>query len=244
MRLLDLTLPTPAENLALDEALLDAAEQGPAAQDTARGEVLRLWEPSRHFVVVGRSSQIDREVNRAACRHRGVPILRRASGGAAIVAGPGCLMYGVVQSYERRPELRMLDQAHAFVLARVVSALGALGLSANHSGTSDVTIDNRKISGNSLRCKRDYFLYHGTLLYDFDLPLVGELLRQPPRQPEYRAARSHNDFVTNVPVNRDALRQALIAAWQAREPLLDWPRDLTARLVAERYGSAAWNESR
>ena len=244
MRLLDLTLPTPAENLALDEALLDAAEQGAAAQDTSRGEVLRLWEPSEHFVVVGRSSEIDREVDRGACRHRGVPILRRASGGAAIVAGPGCLMYGIVLSYERHPELRMLDQAHAFVLARIVSALGTLGLSANHSGTSDVTIDTRKVSGNSLRCKRDHFLYHGTLLYSFDLPLVGELLRQPPRQPEYRAARSHGDFVTNIPVDRDALRRAVINAWRAHEPLLNWPRDLTARLVAERYGKAAWNESR
>lgn len=243
MRLLDLTRPTPAENLALDEALLDAAEQG-AAQDTSRGEVLRLWEPSEHFVVVGRSSEIDREVDRAACRLRGVPILRRTSGGAAIVAGPGCLMYGVVLSYERRPELRMLDQAHSFVLSRVASALRSLGLAASHCGTSDVTIDNCKVSGNSLRCKRDYLLYHGTLLYNFDLPLVGELLRQPPRQPEYRAARSHGDFVANVPVNRDALRQALIDAWQARETLLDWPRDLTARLVTERYGTAAWNESR
>ena len=244
MRLLDLTLPTPAEDLALDEALLDGAEQGAAAHDSSRGEVLRLWEPSEHFVVVGRSSVIDREVDRAACRLRGVPILRRASGGAAIVAGPGCLMYGVVLSYERRPELRMLDQAHTFVLSRVTSALQSLGQAATHCGTSDVTIDNRKISGNSLRCKRDYFLYHGTLLYDFDLPLIDELLRRPPRQPEYRAARSHGEFVTNLRVDRSALRQALIDAWQAHEPLLDWPRDLTARLVAERYGAAAWNESR
>ena len=37
MRLLDLTLPDPAENLALDEALLLAAEGGGP-------EVLRLWE--------------------------------------------------------------------------------------------------------------------------------------------------------------------------------------------------------
>jgi lipoate-protein ligase A len=239
MRLLDLTLPTPAENLALDEALLDAAEV-----DSSRGEVLRLWEPSEHFVVVGRSSEIDLEVDCQACRRRGVPICRRSSGGAAIVAGPGCLMYGVVLSYERRPELRMLDQAHAFVLSRMAGALQSLGLAATHCGTSDVAIDNRKVSGNSVRCKRDHFLYHGTLLYDFDLPLVSDLLRQPPRQPEYRAARPHGEFVTNIPVDRDALRRALIAAWQAHEPLPDWPRDLTARLVAERYGTAAWNESR
>ena len=38
MKLLDYTLPSAAENLALDEALLIAAEEGTG------GEVLRLWE--------------------------------------------------------------------------------------------------------------------------------------------------------------------------------------------------------
>ncbi len=35
----------------------------------------------------------------------GIPVLRRASGGAAIVIGPGCLMYALVLSYELRPSL-------------------------------------------------------------------------------------------------------------------------------------------
>ncbi len=41
MHLLDLTLDSPIENIALDEALLDAAEAAP----DENGEVLRLWEP-------------------------------------------------------------------------------------------------------------------------------------------------------------------------------------------------------
>ena len=65
MRLLDLTLETPAENLALDEALLDAAES-----DTGPGEVLRLWESPREFVVLGTSSRAADEVNIDACRRR------------------------------------------------------------------------------------------------------------------------------------------------------------------------------
>jgi len=38
VQFLDLTLPTPEENLALDEALLTLAEQ------TDGSEVLRIWE--------------------------------------------------------------------------------------------------------------------------------------------------------------------------------------------------------
>jgi lipoate-protein ligase A len=236
MKLLDLTLPTPAENLALDEALLDSAEADPR-----EGEVLRLWELASHAVVMGRSSNAESEVNLPACRSRGVPVLRRSSGGAAIVAGPGCLMYAVVLSYKRRPHLRMLDEAHRYVLSQVAAGIRTLGVDVKLSGTSDLAWNDRKVSGNSLRCKRDHFLYHGTILYDFDLPLLGELLRWPPRQPEYRRRRPHGEFVTNLPVKAADLRQALAASFAAHEPLEAWPHELTARLVAERYATAEWN---
>src|SRR5882757_11559316 len=108
-----LTLDTPAENIALDEALLDLAEAtGPGA------EFLRIWESPRPIVVVGRSSRVHQEVDEAACRERGIPILRRSSGGAAIVAGPGCLMYAVVLSYREHPELLDITHAHRFVMGR------------------------------------------------------------------------------------------------------------------------------
>ena len=84
MTLLDLTLPTAAENLALDEALLDEAEASSAGCET-----LRLWEPKEPAVVIGRSSQAAIEVRLDACRELAVPVLRRASGGAAVVTGPG-----------------------------------------------------------------------------------------------------------------------------------------------------------
>ncbi|MEX2173458.1 MAG: lipoate--protein ligase family protein [Pirellulaceae bacterium] len=236
MKLLDLTLPTPAENLALDEALLDAAEADPA-----RDDVLRLWEPPSYFVVVGRSSRIAVEVNAAACREKQIPVLRRSSGGASVLAGPGCLMYGVVLSYRRFPELRMLDRVHAHVLSLVAAGLNRLNLGAEPRGTSDLAIAERKVSGNSLRCKRDHVLYHGTLLYNFDLPLVEQLLRTPPRQPEYRAGRSHGSFIANLPADAPHLRQAIAAEFGAQEPLVDWPRELTQQLVAERYGRDDWN---
>jgi len=236
MKLLDLTLSTPAANLALDEALLDAAEA-----EAGRDEILRIWEPPAHFVVIGRSSQVGREVNIDACRKRSVPILRRASGGAAILAGPGCLMYSVILDYSQRPDLRMLDRAHEFVLSRVAAGLNSLGLTAEMRGTSDLVVEGRKVSGNSLRCKRDHWLYHGTLLYDFDLALVGELLRMPPRQPEYRAGRPHGQFMANLAASADALRRALAIALEADQPLEDWPCERTERLVASRYERDDWN---
>jgi lipoate---protein ligase len=236
MQLLDLTLPTPEENLALDEALLEAAEAG-----ELNGEVLRLWESGRSMVVAGRSSRIADELQVIACQTAGIPILRRSSGGAAIVAGPGCLMYGVVLRYAGREHLRLLDQAHEYVLGRIRSMLEPLVPGIHQAGISDLAIGGKKFSGNSLRCKRDYLLYHGTLLYSFDAGLIERLLKVPPRQPAYRAHRPHSDFVTNISLSVTALRQALIAAFEAKEPLLDYPIDRTKQLVADRYSQPTWN---
>lgn len=239
MRLLDLTLPAPAENLALDEALLDEAETAAAPV-----EILRLWEPTSPLVVVGRSSEVDVEVDMPRCRKLGVPVLRRTSGGATIVTGPGCLMYAVVLSYELRPELRSIDQAHIQVLETLQRGISPLVQGVARRGTSDLAIGDRKFSGNSLRCRKRALLYHGTLLYDFDLALAPACLKTPPRMPAYREHRPHETFITNLPLQREPLRTALIEAWRADEGKAAWNRDLVKRLAAEKYSQSSWNEQR
>lgn len=240
MQLLDITLPTLAENLALDDALLEEAEQ--ADPVSASRETLRIWQPSAPMVVLGRSSRRADEVNLAACRRLGVPIFRRSSGGAAIAAGPGCLMYTLVLSYENRPFLRHIHKAHRFVLARLVEALRPLCRDVEAAGTSDLTLRGRKFSGNSMRCRREHLLYHGTLLYDFPLEKIAECLRSPPRQPAYRNGRDHVRFVTNFPAGASELRQAIQSTWQADSTREDWPRRQVQTLVVEKFLSPAWNE--
>jgi lipoate-protein ligase A len=235
MHWLDLTLPTPEENLALDEALIEHAEQSARPLET-----LRVWEPASPLVVIGASSRIAVEVHLAECQKRGIPIFRRPSGGAAILTGPGCLMYAVVLSYVAHPELRAIDQAHRFVLETVLRGLQPLAPAAVRAGTSDLAADGRKFSGNSLRVKRNHLLYHGTMLYDFPTGLIDCCLAAPLRQPAYREGRPHHTFVANLPVTQDDLRRALRAAWQAEEAALDWPRDLTRQLVEEKYSRREW----
>jgi len=254
MQRLDLTLPTPAENLALDEALLDWAEE-----ENNEWEFLRLWESPQPIVVVGRSTRIKLEIHEPVCRQRGIPILRRSSGGAAIVAGPGCLMYAVVLSYKLRPELKDIRRAHNYVLGRLANALQPVFTvgEVQHAGTSDLiyvaaggwpAFGNaggppapRKFSGNSLRAKRSHLLYHGTLLYNFDLSLIESCLRMPPRVPDYRERRPHRDFVTNLPIARHSLIDAIDAAWPTQGAVAAWPIERVSRLVAERLARESWN---
>src|SRR6266404_876476 len=89
MKYIDLTLGTPAENLACDEALLNMCEEG------LEGEILRFWEPKETFVVVGYANQAAREANLEACRAGNVPVLRRCSGGGTVLQGLGCLNYSL-----------------------------------------------------------------------------------------------------------------------------------------------------
>src|SRR5262249_34075225 len=100
MRYLDLTLPTLAENLALDEALLLEAEADRG------GELLRIWEWPAPAVVLGAACRLVEEVDADACRADGVPILRRASGGGTVLLGAGCLCFSLVLAYNRDPALR------------------------------------------------------------------------------------------------------------------------------------------
>ncbi|HEY4312232.1 MAG TPA: lipoate--protein ligase family protein [Pirellulales bacterium] len=253
MYLLDLTLSTAAANLALDEALVEEAEETGSS-----AEVLRLWEPEKPLVVLGRSSRPELEVDLDWCAGQGIPVLRRTSGGASIVTGPGCLMYSVVLSIERRPELKSIDQAHCFVLKRLIEALSGIAPVAARCGTSDLAIDTsgafsnaadeetlrgaaKKFSGNSLRAKRRHLLYHGTLLFDFDLELVSRCLKHPPREPGYRAGRTHAEFIANLPATREQLRAALVKEWRATEVLSEWPRERTEALVGEKYAREGWN---
>lgn len=237
MRLLDLTLPTAEENIALDEALLDEAEAAGHPLET-----LRLWEAPSPIVVVGRSSRVDIEVNLAAARQTHTPVLRRCSGGAAIVAGPHCLMYAVVLSYERYPHLQMIDEAHRHVLGHIREGLATIGIAADMSGTSDLTLAGRKFSGNSLRCKRTHLLYHGTLLCrGYREAMVGELLGTPPRQPDYREGRTHGEFITVLPTTAESVRPAIVRGWPVEGTRDAWPIERTRDLVASRYSHAAWN---
>ena len=236
MNRIDLTLATPAANLALDEALLDTADEA----DEPR-EVLRLWEAPCPLVVLGRASRVAAEVNESACQAQGVPILRRCSGGTSVVVGPGCLMYSLVLSLRLRPQLQQISAAHCVALKTLGDSLRRLVPEVQCQGTSDLTWGGRKFSGNSLRVRRTHLLYHGTILYDFPLTLVSACLGTPPREPEYRQGRSHDEFLINLPAPRAALQRTIAAGWQADEPLIEWPRQRTLDLVATRYSQADWN---
>ena len=226
-------------NIGIDEAILESAESN-TNSGKFHPELFRLWESDRVAVVLGRSSPFNAEVNHEFCRNKNIPVVRRCSGGQSVVIGPGCLMYAVLLSYENHPELRMLDAAHEFVMGKMREALDRLEIATEMRGTCDLTFHGRKFSGNSLRCKRNWMLYHGTMICGLDPEMIENCLLAPVRQPEYRGNRNHRDFVTQLPVSIDSLRQSLRQTWNVQEGKFDWPMDRTKELVNSKYRSDQW----
>ncbi len=236
MKYLDLSFKNPAENLACDEALLDLGEEGQPE------EILRFWESPSHFVVLGYSNKIQTEVRAAACKKDRVPIFRRPSGGGTVLQGPGCLNYSLILKIPPEGPLTNLQTTNHYILEKHRKALAPLlGRQIKVQGTSDLTFGPLKFSGNAQRRKRHFLLFHGTFLYDFDLPLIEKYLGTPSREPDYRAKRTHKDFVTNISLAPPALKAALQKIWRASDPLSLIPHGRISSLVREKYSLPSWN---
>ncbi|HLN84467.1 MAG TPA: lipoate--protein ligase family protein, partial [Candidatus Binatia bacterium] len=180
MKYLDLALDDPAHNLACDEALLELVETG-----QVKDEILRVWEPAQYFVVLGHANSIRTEVNFSACQEDRVTVLRRMSGGGAVLQGPGCFNYSLFLNATHR--FRTVKEGFRYVLERHKKIVQAItGLEVALEGISDLAIGARKFSGNAQYRKSRAVLIHGTFLLDFDLSLIGRYLQLPSKQPAYR----------------------------------------------------------
>lgn len=236
MNFCDITLPMPEENLALDEALLDAAEAGGGPGS------LRFYEPASWFVVLGYGNRAETEVNLAACATEGVPVLRRCSGGGTVVQGPGCLNYNLVLPITAHPDLGSIRGANSYIMERNAAAVtAAIGTPVQIQGHTDLAIGGLKFSGNAQRRKKHYLVFHGAILLSLDLGRIERLLPMPTLQPEYRGGRSHRDFLMNLGVGAERIKQALREAWHAEQPLTELPLANMRELVAQKYGRQEWN---
>ncbi len=211
MQFRDISFPTPQENIAFDEVLLQMAEKHEA------GEYLRFWESPGIFIVLGRIGRAEIDINAIHAQKDNIPVLRRSSGGGTVVQGPGCLNYTLVLSKQKHPELNDLRKSYEWISAKVVKALGAAGVEAYFKPTSDLATgpQEKKFSGNAQRRAKHYILHHGTILYKFDLALISRYLKMPQDIPEYRKARPHTDFVTNVPIDPQVFKKHLAQGFGA-----------------------------
>lgn len=210
---------SPEKNILYDEVLFNLAEK------SDKGESLRFWESDQYFVVLGKIGKAEDDVDLQQTKKDHIPVLRRCSGGGTVLQGPGCLNFSVVLAKGNDPQLNDITKSYQVILGKVVKALTTLNVQAVFLPICDVALaDNqKKISGNAQKRGRHYILHHGTILYAFDLPLISNYLKMPKCMPQYRKARTHQEFISNINVQREDLQKAI-----AKELGADTPEPLLA----------------
>lgn len=240
---------TIAEEVACDEAMLEDLEAG--RLDAA----LRIGECARWAVVIGKGEKIEEVIDADRARRDGIEIVRRSSAGGSVVVGPGNLNVSVVAVHPQSG--RDLHGAYRLVQGAITEALNKLGVPARFIPPGDIAIGDRKISGTAQASRRRGFLVHSTLLVSMDTERMERYLRNPGREPEYRAGRAHEKFVTTT---KDAgyhlehseiermIAQTLLGGLGARElTRATVPRRIRTRageLVRLQYGSDSWTFER
>jgi lipoate-protein ligase A len=249
VRLLLYTAETVPEDLALEEAIQLGLEEGVSPP------TLRIWQPSQHAVVVGTGQEAAREVNLVSAREAGVPVLRRHSGGGAVLIGPGILNYSAFHRIAELPGASTIGGAMRAAIEPVRQALARLGVTTLEAGLSDLAAPApdgslRKIAGHAQARKRLSVLVHGTLLADPDWRLIEQLLAFPSRAPDYRAGRTHRQFLISLRElgagwDPHALAAALAAVLgkQAQEEPEPLPAELAKarQLAGTKYARDRWN---
>jgi lipoate-protein ligase A len=162
---------TANENLALDEVLTERVGRG------LRKPTLRLWKFSDAAVILGRFQSVQNEVDEDVARAGGVGIVRRITGGGAILALPdGAISYSIYV-----PDAFVQGMSFAESYERfdswVIGALGELGIEAWYQGLNDITSDLGKLGGAAQARKHGAVLHHTMIAYGMNHALLGQILR-------------------------------------------------------------------
>jgi lipoate-protein ligase A len=253
-----------AENMALDEALLESA----AARRQPPTLRLYLWEPA--CLSLGHAQPVE-DVDRVRLRARGWELVRRTTGGRAIlhteeltysVTAPidhPIVAGGVLPSYRRLRDgltagLRLLGvEADAAAGHSLSEADRANPVCFEVPSAYEITAAGRKLVGSAQLRRAAGVLQHGSLPLQGDVGRICEALsyRRPgEREAAAERVRERATTLERVLGRRVAWERAAesIAEGFARALGLEWipgepseaERARSHRLCAERFASEAW----
>ena len=189
-RFLDTGRRSAAENMALDEVLLECRSNGSAPN------TIRLLRFNRPAVLVGYHQDVGHEVRLDYVRKRGMEINRRLTGGGAIYFDRSSLGWEVIAS--KSPTFFRHEEFFRAMCEGPVRALKSLGIQATFRPKNDIEVNGRKISGTGGTDRDNAFLFQGTLLVDFDVEEMIRALRIPIVKLKDKELRSAKERVTCV----------------------------------------------
>jgi lipoate---protein ligase len=189
-RLLDTPPMTAAENMALDEALLELKGRGTTPN------TIRFLQFSPRAVLVGFHQSVAEEVRRDYCGAHGIHVNRRITGGGAIYFDESQVGWEMICD-KGFFDLRFVSPGMFRTLCDpVIAALSRMGLEAVFRPRNDIEIRGRKISGTGGTESEGAFLFQGTMLVDFDADTMLRALRIPVEKLKAKEIDSVRERVT------------------------------------------------
>jgi len=194
-RLLDTGALDAANNMALEKVLLDSCVGG------ARLNTLHLLE-FKPCVLLGYSQVLSDEVNEDFCMENGIEINRRISGGGCIYMDAGTLGWEIIAKKGEQGIPGNLQDMYGKLCGGVVLALSSYGIEASYRPLNDVEVRGRKISGTGGAEQGDSFIFHGTILVDFNAEIMAGALKMPVKKQRYKHL---SGFMTRTVCMRELL---------------------------------------
>ena len=194
---------SPYYNLALERSLFDFVDE-----DTV---ILYLWQNS-HTIVIGKNQNAYAECKVDEFINDGGNLARRPSGGGAVYHDLGNLNFSIICK-------ESIAKEHTY--QRIVKeALSYFGIVSEFNGRNDLTVDDKKFSGNAFYVKDDVLCQHGTILINSDFKELSKYLTPDISKLERNHVKSVESRVVNLSEISDqttveSMKEALIKATNA-----------------------------
>lgn len=188
-----------ALNMAIDQALAELYAQ--TQQPTLR---FYRWAPA--CLSLGVAQRIERDVDLAACAARGIDVVRRPTGGRAILHDQEVTYSLVVAADHALIGSASIVHSYRAISEALCLGLAQLGLTPEFAPQADVraeksaacfdlpadyeiTVNGRKLVGSAQARKQGIVLQHGSILLHADVEALTDVLRLPPLFDQTELAR-------------------------------------------------------
>ncbi len=251
-RLIQFSVNDAFTNMAIDEAILIAVSEKKVLP-TLR---FYCWNPSA--ISIGTFQSMNDEVDVEKCKAMGVDVIRRITGGGAVYHdAKGEVTYSISVPVGHRLAPSDILESYRIICNGIVEGLKQFGIDAQFSPINDVTVGERKISGNAQTRRRGVLLQHGTILVDFDPETMFSLLKVPDekiRDKKIKAVRRRvtsikHELGRNVPL--DEVAEVMLHAFEKalnieliEDKLTEYELELVDKIKKDRYQNPNWNFKR
>ena len=155
-----------------------------------------VWQVDKRYLVLGRSNEAKTSLIAQAVDADKVEVLKRPSGGEAVLLTPGMLVIALKYPLEKVGKAHDVFNLANSLIKEALSESGVQNITAR--GISDICIGEKKILGSAIFRKPDSIFYHAVLNVNEDIRLIDRYLKHPKHEPDYRKGRSHLAFVSSL----------------------------------------------